>query len=167
MPTWERYFHPIIQAENTQIHINHHIIIFELYFHIYIFFTCFDNIYIFTVFLLIDKLSTYNWTFILLQVLIIIDLYTLSSIVRGLLKVTMLQQISKSLCIPLLLVIWMNTLKNSRALSPSLILMYYSLPISKVMMMNGHGRPKKYGKYRRSILVRVVLAWNVIVELWW
>ena len=30
--------------------------------------------------LLFDKLSTYYWTFILLQVLIIIDLYTLSSI---------------------------------------------------------------------------------------
>ena len=84
MPLWERSIHPIIQEENKQIHINHHIIILELYIHIYIFFTYFDNIYNFTVFLWIDcyfdKLSTYNWTFILLQVLIIIDLYTLSSI---------------------------------------------------------------------------------------
>ena len=84
MPLWERYFHPIIQEENKQIHIHHHIFILELYIHIYIFFTCFDIIYVFTVFLWIDcyfdKLSTYNWTFILLQVLIIIDLYTLSSI---------------------------------------------------------------------------------------
>ena len=84
MPIWERSIHPIIQEENKQIHIHHHIIILELYIHIYIFFTCFDNIYVFTVFLWIDcyfdKLSTYNWTFILLQVLIIIDLYTLSSI---------------------------------------------------------------------------------------
>ena len=84
MPIWERSIHTIIQEENIQIHINHHIIILELCIHIYIFFTCFDNIYVFTVFLWIDcyfdKLSNYNWTFILLQVLIIIDLYTLSSI---------------------------------------------------------------------------------------
>ena len=62
MPIWERSNHSIIQEENKH----------------------FDNIYNFTVFLWIDcyfdKLSTYNWTFILLQVLIIIDLYTLSSI---------------------------------------------------------------------------------------
>ena len=84
MPIWERYLHTIIQEENKQIHIIHHIIILELYIHIYIFFTCFDNIYVSTVFLWIycyfDKLSIYNWTFILLQLLIIIDLYTLSSI---------------------------------------------------------------------------------------
>ena len=84
MRLWERFVPTIIQEENKQIHIHHHIIILELYIHIYIFFTCFDIIYVFTVFLWIDcyfdKLSTYNWTFILLQVLIIIDLYTLSSI---------------------------------------------------------------------------------------
>ena len=84
MHIWERYIQAIIQEENKQIHINHHIIILELCIHIYIFFTCFDNIYVSTVFLWIDsyfdKLSIYNWTFILLQVLIIIDLYTLSSI---------------------------------------------------------------------------------------
>ena len=54
MPIWERSIHPIIQEENKQIHINHHIIILELYIHIYIFFTCFDNIYVFTVFLWVD-----------------------------------------------------------------------------------------------------------------
>ena len=94
MHIWERSIQPIIQEENKQIHINHHIIILELYNHSYIFFTCFDNIYVSTVFLWIDcyfdKLSTYNWTFILLQVLIIIDLYTLSSI-RMILLVEIIQ----------------------------------------------------------------------------